>query len=278
MSNSKNAAAGNALEIAPTDGALGAEIKGCDLSTPLASDQVAQVRQALLDHGVVFFRQQQLSDEDQVRFTAYFGQPVPHVRKQRQRRVTEIFIISNVKENGEPIGELGDTLIPFHADLSYLERPGTLSVLYAVEIPAEGGQTQWCDCTAAYAALDDEFKTRLVGLRAVHRHHVEAQNPSEHVAHPIVCTHPETGRRSLYVGPHLTKYVAGLDARESAALLATLYAHLEQPRFVWTHAWQVGDLVLFDNRPTMHRRLAFPADQRRLMKRTQVFNDERPME
>ena len=278
MSDLQDAAAGGVLEIVPTGGALGAEIKGCDLSEPLAPDQAAQVHQALLDYGVVFFRQQQLSDEDQVRFTAYFGKPVPHVRKQRERRVKEIFLISNVKENGEPIGELGDELIPFHSDLSYLARPGTLSVLYAVEIPTEGGQTQWCNCTAAYATLDDSCKTRLQGLRAVHRHHVEAQNPSEHVAHPIVRTHPETGRRSLYVGPHLTKYVAGLDERESEALLSELYAHLEQPRFVWTHQWQIGDLVLFDNRPTMHRRLAFPSDQRRLMKRTQVFNDEIPEE
>ncbi len=130
------------IQIVPTGGALGAEIKGCDLSAPLAPDQVVQVRQALLDHGVVFFRQQQLSDEDLVRFTAHFGKPVPHVRKQRPRRVKEIFLISNVKENGEPIGELGAELIPFHSDLSYLLRPGTLSVLYAVEIPSQGGQTQ----------------------------------------------------------------------------------------------------------------------------------------
>ena len=202
------------ITVAPTGGALGAEIKGCDLSAPLAPDQVAQVRHALLDYGVVFFRQQQLSDEDQVRFTAYFGKPVPHVRKQRPRRVKEIFLISNVKENGEPIGELGDELIPFHSDLSYLQRPGTLSVLYAVEIPSEGGQTQWCNCTAAYEALDDAWKTRLKGMRAVHRHYVEAQNPPEHIAHPIVRTHPETGRRSLYVGPHLTKYVVGLSRQE----------------------------------------------------------------
>ena len=266
------------LTVVATGGALGAEIKDYNLSNSLTTAQAAQVRQAMLDYGVIFFRGQELSDEDIVRFTAHFGKPVPHVRKQRERKVKEIFIISNVKENGEPIGELGDELIPFHSDLSYLERPGTLSVLYAVEIPAEGGQTQWCNCTTAYETLDDTIKKRLKGLRAVHRHHVNAQNPTEHIAHPIVCTHPETARRSLYVGPHLTRYIAGLDKQESDTLLAELYAHLEQPRFVWTHEWQVGDLVLFDNRPTMHRRLAFPSDQRRIMKRTQIFNDEIPVE
>ena len=174
------------LTIVATGGALGAEIKDCDLANPLTPAQAAQVRQAMLDYGVIFFRGQELSDEDIVRFTAHFGKPVPHVRKQRERKIKEIFIISNVKENGEPIGELGDELIPFHSDLSYLERPGTLSVLYAVEIPAEGGQTQWCNCTAAYETLDDTIKKRLNGLRAVHRHHVNAQNPTEHIAHPIV--------------------------------------------------------------------------------------------
>ena len=269
---------GDSLAVRPTGGALGAEIEGCDLSEPLTPAQVVRVRRALLDHGVVFFRRQQLGDDDLVRFTACFGKPVPHVRKQRERRVKEIFLISNIRENGEPIGELGDELIPFHSDLSYLQRPGTLSVLYALELPSIGGQTQWCNCTAAYEELDDATKARLKGMRAVHRHYVEEQNPPEHVAHPIVRTHPETGRRSLYVGPHLTRYVVGLGRQESDSLLAELYAHLEQPRFVWTHEWQVGDVVLFDNRPTLHRRLPFPPDQRRLMKRTQVFNDEIPVE
>ena len=275
---SETATGGGVLAVQPTGGALGAEIRGLDLSAPLSLNQAAQLRQAMLDHGVVFFRDQDLIDEELVRFTACFGKPVPHVRKHRPRRVKEVFLISNIVEDGEPIGELGDELIPFHSDLSYLERPGNLSVLYAVELPATGGQTQWCNCTAAYAALDDTMKRKLKGMRAVHRHHVEAQNPVVHIAHPIVRTHPETGRRSLYVGPHLTRYVAGVDRAEGDALLAVLYAHIEQPQFTWTHEWRIGDVVLFDNRPTMHRRLAFPPDQRRLMKRTQIFNDEIPVE
>ena len=266
------------IKIHPISDAVGARITGIDLRTDMDAAAFQTIHQAWLDHQVLVFPGQEIGEEDQVRFTAHFGKPVPHVRKQRERKIKEIFIISNVKENGEPIGELGDELIPFHSDLSYLERPGTLSVLYAVEIPAEGGQTQWCNCTAAYETLDDTMKKRLKSLRAVHRHHVETQNPTEHIAHPIVCTHPETARRSLYVGPHLTRYIAGLDQQEGDALLAELYAHLETPRFVWTHEWQVGDIVLFDNRPTMHRRLAFPSDQRRIMKRTQIFNDEIPVE
>ena len=275
---SETATRGGVLAVRPTGSALGAEIRDLDLSASLTPEQTAQVRQAMLDYGVVFFRDQKLNDEEMVRFTAYFGKPVPHVRKQRPRRVKEIFLISNIMEDGEPIGELGDELIPFHSDLSYLERPGTLSVLYAIELPAIGGQTQWCDCTAAYAALSDAMKEKIKGMRAVHRHPVEAQNPAAHIAHPIVRTHPETGQCSLYVGPHLTSYVADVDSAESDALLTELYSHIEQPQFIWTHEWRIGDIVLFDNRPTMHRRLAFPRDQRRLMKRTQIFNDEIPVE
>ncbi len=265
------------MDIMPTGGALGAQIGGVDLSEPLSPTQVHTVRTALLDYGVVFFRNQHISEEDQVRFTSYFGQPVEHVRKQRPRPVPEIFIISNVEENGEPIGALGHGEVSFHSDLSYLRQPGTLSVLYAVEIPDQGGQTQWCNCTAAYAALDESIKAHIAGLRAVHRHYVEEQNPPEMVDHPIVRTHPETGHKSLYVGPHLTKYVVGMEATASAQLLSSLYEHMEQPRFVWTHEWQIGDLVMWDNRPTMHRRLPFPPQQRRLMKRTQIFNDEIPV-
>ncbi len=266
------------MQVHPTGGALGVEITGLDLSLPLSSREVNIVRQALLEHCVIYFRNQTITDEDQVRFTSYFGKPVQHVRKQRDRRVKEIFIISNLKENGEPIGALGNEEISFHSDLSYMPKPGTISVLYAVEIPMVGGATQWCNCYAAYEALDDEMKRRLKGLRAVHRHYVEEQNPPYPVDHPVVRTHPDTGRSSLYVGPHLTKYVVGLSENESRELLDTLIAHQSQPQFEWTHHWQVGDLVMWDNRPTMHRREPFPDTERRVMKRTQVFNDEEPLE
>lgn len=262
------------IEILPSGRGIGAEVGGLDLSAALSADRVAAVRAALLDHCVLAFRDQRLTDEDQVRFTAHFGRPVAHVRRQRERRVQEIFLISNVKENGEPIGALGNDLIDFHSDLSYLHRPGTLSLLYAVEVPADGGDTQWCDGRAAYDALPGPRQAYLRTLRAVHRHHVAEQNPPEPAVHPVVRRHPETGRRSLYVSPHLTSCVEGLAPADSDALLAALYAHMDQPRFLYTHRWRVGDLVLWDNRPTMHRRLPFPGQQRRLMKRTQIFGEE----
>ena len=264
------------LQVIASGGALGAQIKGLDLSRPLSDELIAAVRRTLLDHCVLVFRDQEISEENQVRFTNYFGRAVEHVREQLDRPIKEIFIISNLKENDQPIGALGNEEISFHSDLSYMRQPGTLSFLYAVELPASGGDTHWCNCQAAYAALDADFKERLQGLRAVHRHYVEAQNPPEIVDHPVVRTHAETGCQCLYVGPHLTKYIVGLNEAESRSLLEDLFEHMSQPRFIWTHHWQVGDLVMWDNRPTMHRRDPFPGDQRRLMKRTQIFNDEIP--
>ncbi|MFB3041960.1 MAG: TauD/TfdA dioxygenase family protein [Candidatus Poribacteria bacterium] len=266
------------MKIVPTGGALGAEIKGLDLAQPLPSGVVRRIRQALLEHGVIFFRNQKIREEDQVRFTNDFGRAVEHVRKQQPRLIKEIFIVSNVKENGVPIGALGNDEIGFHSDLSYLRQPGTISTLYAVELPKTGGATQWCNCYAAYEALNDSFRVRLKGLRAVHRHPVESQNPPQAVDHPVVCTHPETGRKSLYVGPHLTRYIVGKSESESRQILHQLFEHMSQSRFVWTHEWQVGDLVVWDNRATCHRREPFPPTERRIMKRTQVFNDAIPVE
>lgn len=266
------------LEIIPTGGALGAEIRGADLANPLSGGSVERIRQSLLQHCLIYFRKQRISEQVQVNFTRYFGKPVEHVRKQMDRPIKEIFLISNLKKNGQPIGALGNEEIGFHSDLSYLPQPGTISTLYAVELPEGGGATQWCNGYAAYEALEVDLKTRIRGLRGVHRHSVEEQNLPYPVSHPVACTHPETGRKSLYVGPHLTQYIVGLDAAGSRQLLDRLFHHLSLPRFVWTHHWEIGDLVVWDNRCTMHRRLGFPSDQRRLLKRTQIFNDQTPYE
>ena len=266
------------IQLVPTGGPLGAEIQGIDLAHPLPADTVQCIYQALLAHCVLLFRRQAIGDGDQVRFTNYFGQAVEHVRKQLPRPVKEIFFVSNVEQDGQPIGALGNDEIPFHSDLSYLRKPGTLSIIYAVELPASGGATQWCNCYAAYEGLDSALKERLKGLRAVHRHHVESQNPPELIDHPVVCTHPETGRQALYVGPHLTRHIVGFGESESHALLGALFDHMSQERFVWTHDWEVGDLVIWDNRCTMHRREGFPSTERRIMKRTQIFNDAIPYE
>lgn len=264
------------MRIIPSGDALGAEVRGLDLRLPLTTEIIGKLRHGLLDHCVLVFRNQTVSEADQVRFTSYFGCPVEHVRRQPDRPIKEIFLVSNIEENGQPIGSLGHGELTFHSDLSYLRRPGVMSVLYAVEVPHSGGCTQWCNGYSAYQELDDNLKEKLHGLRAAHRHPNEEQNPPEIVDHPIVRTHSETGRKTLFLGAQLTRSIVGLTSEASQALLDELNAHMSQQRFVWSHHWRVGDLVIWDNRATMHRREPFPADQRRLLKRTQTFGEEVP--
>ena len=264
-------------QVTPSGGALGAEISGIDLTAPLPPAAVDAVRAALREHNVLTFRGREIEDRDQVRFTSYFGKPVEHVRPQPDRPLKEIFVISNVQRDGKPIGALGDAEIPMHSDLAYMPKPGTISVLRALEVPATGGRTTWVSGTAAYETLDQATKERILLLRAVHRHPEEGQNPPESVDHPVVRVHPETGRRSLYVSPHFTRRVLDLSRDDSDALLQRLFDHLARPELAFTHDWAVKDLVIWDNRPTLHYREPFPSSQRRIMKRTQVFGDEVPL-
>jgi taurine dioxygenase len=264
------------METIPSKKTLGAEVCDIDVSKPLDTETIRAIYQAILDHCVIYLRNQTVTQQQLVEFTNYFGAAVEHVRKQAPRDVSEIFIVSNVKEKGQDIGALGNAELSFHSDLSYMPKPGTLSLLHAIEIPSTGGETTWCDCRAAYDALGLDLKQSLGGLRAVHRHYVEEQNPPEIIDHPVVITHPDTGRKSLYVGPHLTKHIIDVDPVENKRILGLLYSHLANPTFHWTHEWQVGDLVVWDNRPTMHRREPFPETERRLLWRTQIYNDVAP--
>ncbi len=261
----------NPFEVLPTGGPLGAEVRSLDLSRELDADTVRKLRAAFLDHCVLFFRGQEISQPDLVRFSRYFGNPVPHLRPQPDRPIEEIFVISNVTEDGKPIGALANDEIPFHSDLSYVPEPGTISWLYAIEIPDQGGETMWANGYAAYEALDRDLQSRIGGLHAVHRHPIDKLNTPEPTLHPVVRTHPETGRKVIYVSPHLTSYIADMDREEGQALLDELIAHATHSRFIWQHTWQVGDLVMWDNRCTMHRRKTFDNRKRRVMWRTQMF-------
>ncbi|HSF17197.1 MAG TPA: TauD/TfdA family dioxygenase [Vicinamibacteria bacterium] len=261
------------VEIVPTGGALGAEVRGVDASTPLDQSVVARLKQGLVDELLLFFRDQRLEDADLVRFTRYFGDARAHVREQPDRPLKEIFVVSNVMEDGKPIGALGSGELAFHSDLSYLPLPGLFSVVYAVEVPRRGGDTQWVNCYAAYDALPSTLRERVLPLRAVHRHGEEKQNPATPAAHPVIRTHPQTNRRAIFVGHQFTRYVVGVSKGESRAILEQLLAHVSRPEFVWTHKWRVGDLVIWDNRCTLHRREAFDDRDRRVLKRTQIFGE-----
>jgi taurine dioxygenase len=261
------------LQIMPTSGALGAEVCGVDLRHALDTATVVQLQTAFHDHCLLLFRRQQLTKADQVRFSAYFGEPVPHPTNTRDRdpEFPEITIISNIEENGKAVGALGNDEIHFHADLVFLPTPGSVSLLYCVETPAQGGDTLWSNGYAGYAALDVAQQERVAGLKAVYVHSNPAYNPPTPPEHPLVCTHPETGRKTLFFSPNAAKTIVGMSAEESQHLLDELYTHATQERFLWRHHWQPGDLILWDNRCTMHRREAFDNRERRLMYRTQLL-------
>jgi taurine dioxygenase len=281
-----------ALEVIPTGATLGAEVAGVDL-TDLDDAAFARVLRAWHDHSVLLFRGQSLSDHDLIAFSRRLGDldwaPVQETARRFVEGLPEIYIVSNVKVNGEPIGSLGDGEAVWHTDMSYLDVPPKASLLYSVEVPPTGGNTSFCSMYRIYDALPTRLKDRIAGLQIKHdgtynsggyvRQGVtptDDPRTSPGAVHPLVCTHPSTGRRMLYLGRRRNAYLIGLDLADSEALLDELWSYVDRPAFTWEHVWRVGDLVWWDNRCTMHRRDAFDPNARRIMHRTQVKGDERP--
>ena len=274
------------ITVIPTGAALGAEIRGVDLRD-LDAAQFAAIERAWHDHQVVLIRGQTLSDQDLIAFSRRFGDldwaPIQETGRRFVEGLPEIYIVSNVVKDGEPIGSLGAGEAVWHTDMSYLGVPPMASMLYALEIPPSGGNTSFCSMYAIYDALPVALKARIADLKIKHdgtynsggylRQGVTATDDprtSPGAIHPLVCTHPDTGRRMLYLGRRRNAYLMGLDLPESEALLDELWDVVARPQFAWEHAWQVGDLVLWDNRCTMHRRDPFDASSRRIMHRTQI--------
>jgi taurine dioxygenase len=275
--------------------ALGAEIRGVDLARPLSSEDAKAIYGAWLDHSVLLFRDQKLSDVQLIAFSRHFGDlEFPPTRllnlkkgiDQKSEIPPEINVISNVRENGKPIGQLGAGEAAWHTDSGFVERPPKGSILYALEIPATGGNTSFLSMYAAYESLSDDVKGRISGRRAKHDptytsagvrradfEELTDVSRSPGPVHPIIRTHPETGRKALYLGRRLNGYIEGLSVAESEALLDKLWAHTVQPKFVWEHRWRAGDVVMWDNRCVMHRREAFNDSTRRVMHRTQLKGD-----
>ena len=288
----RDAAVGS-LEIIPTGAALGAEVRGVDL-TSLDDRQFAALRDAWYQHQVILLRGQTLDDQDLIAFSRRFGDldwaPVQETGRRFVEGLPEIYIVSNVKQNGEPIGSLGAGEAVWHTDMSYLERPPMASTLYALEVPPSGGNTSFCSMYAVYQSLPPELKRRIAGLKIKHdgtynsggflRQGVtptDDPRTSPGALHPLVCTHPDTGRQMLYLGRRRNAYLAGLELAESEALLDELWRFVERPEFKWEHVWRVGDLVMWDNRCTMHRRDPFDDSTRRIMHRTQIKGAASPV-
>lgn len=287
-----NAAVGG-IDVVPTGAALGAEVRGVDLAS-LDDRQFAALKHAWHQHQVILLRGQTLDDQDLIAFSRRFGDldwaPVQETGRRFVEGLPEIYIVSNVKQNGEPIGSLGAGEAVWHTDMSYLEKPPMASTLYALEVPPSGGNTSFCSMYAIYEALPPELKRRIAGLKIKHdgtynsggflRQGVtptDDPRTSPGALHPLVCTHPDTGRQMLYLGRRRNAYLAGLDLPESEALLDELWRFVERPEFKWEHVWRVGDLVMWDNRCTMHRRDPFDDATRRIMHRTQIKGAASPV-
>jgi taurine dioxygenase len=282
-----------ALEVIPTGAALGATVNGVDLKD-LSEATFARIMQAWHEHSVLLFRGQTLTDQDLIAFSRRLGDldwaPVQETGRRFVEGLPEIYIVSNVKVNGEPIGSLGDGEAVWHTDMSYLDLPPKASMLYALEIPPTGGNTSFCTMYGIYEALPQQLRDRIAGLKIKHdgtynsggylRQGVtptDDPRQSPGAVHPLVCTHPANGRRMLYLGRRRNAYLVGLELAESEALLNELWSIVDRREFSWEHVWRVGDLVLWDNRCTMHRRDAFDPNSRRIMHRTQVKGDARPV-
>jgi taurine dioxygenase len=285
------------FEIIPTGAALGAEVVAADLRT-LDDAGFACVVEAWHSHAVVLFRDQTLSDRDLIAFSRRFGEldiaPVQENGRRFVDGIPEIYVVSNVKVNGEAIGSLGDGEAAWHTDMSYLPLPPKASMLYAIEVPDfhavyGSGNTGFCSMYAVYELLPPDLKARIEGLAIKHDgtynsggHLRQGVMPtgdprtSPGALHPLVCTHPATRRRLLYLGRRRNAWIAGLELAESEALLDELWGYVARAEVAWTHAWRAGDLVLWDNRCTMHRRDAFDPAARRIMHRTQIKGEAAP--
>jgi taurine dioxygenase len=278
------------FEIVPFDAPVGAEIIGLDISRPLCESDFARIHRAHLDHHVLVFRDQRVSPDDHVEFSRRFGELEIHVLHQFQLpRHPEILIVSNILENGQPIG-LGDAGVYWHSDISYKPKPSLGSLLHAQELPAEGGDTLFADQHLAWEALSPELQRRILPLKAEHSYlakyeELRAKNPwrpklsqaqIDQVApavHPVVRTHPETGRKALFVSEHFTTRIVDLPKEEGDALLAELFAHSVRPEFIYRHQWRPHDLVFWDNRSLMHLAAGTPDHLRRRLNRTTVVGD-----
>jgi taurine dioxygenase len=284
---------GVAIEVVPTGAALGAELRGIDLRAVDAAS-FAAIHRAWLDHGVLLFRGQSLTPDDLIGFSRRFGAldqaPVQEHGRSIHAGRPELYVVSNVlDENGRPIGSLGHGEAVWHTDMSYLPRPPKASMLHALEIPPAGGDTHFASMYAAYQRLPPALQARARGLQVKHDGTYNSGGflragvtPTDdpriapgHL-HPLVCRHPETGRDMLYLGRRRMAYIDGLELAGSEALLDEIWAHATSPAICWTHRWRVGDLVLWDNRCTMHRRDPFDAATRRIMHRTQVQGEAPP--
>ena len=276
------------MKISPTGAALGADVWDIQLDR-LDNTTFQDIYRAWLDNnGVLRFPCQDLNDDNFLEFAARFGEldlaPINANGGYWKPKYPELAVISNVVQNGKPVGSLGSYESKWHTDMSYNESPPKASILYAIELPLEGGDTGFASTAAAYDALSEEMKERIAGLTCKHdsshnsvgqvrkgfQKTYQKREDTPGAVHPLVAEHPETGRKVIYLGRRARAYICELENFESDALLDDLFAHITRPQFTWTQKWRLGDVVIWDNRCTLHRRDALDPNERRLLHRAQI--------
>ena len=274
------------MKVEPTGAATGARITGVDISQELDSGTVAAIHKAWMDHQVLIFPNQDLTEDEQVRFALLWGDfPVRDryaARPEKDVADKSIMLVSNIRENGKPIGSLPDGEMMFHTDGAYDENPYNYSMLYAVELPSVGGHTMFSNMYKAYETLPDDLKRKLVNCTALHRYYSGTVQRGQHMgsysgefSHPVFIEHNETGRTALYISRLLAMAINELPEAESEEILGFLFDHSEQPELYYEHVWSLGDFVMWDNRCLNHARTDFPETERRLLRRN-VIQGVRP--
>ena len=269
------------MEVRPLSPVMGAEVCGVDLSAALARAQLDAIHEAFDRHLLLVFPSQSIDEPQQIAFSRQFGELQVHVLDQyRHPRYPEIYLLSNVKA-GKTTGEHPDkgTLV-WHSDLSFQPRPALATILYGIEVPRTGGDTLYANMCASYDALDPGMRRELEAMRAVHDLDASRRRAGEPpmtekqraaappVEHPVVRTHPRTGRKILYISRHVS-HIAGMKRATSDALLEALMTHATQERFVFRRRWGARDVVMWDNRCTMHCATPYDAaGERRVIHRT----------
>ena len=274
------------VTVHPVSPAIGAEIRGVDISKPIDAESFAVIHKAWLDHSVLLFRGQSLDPDQQRAFVSLFGTigvrsaALPHKRPRAFEGPdynADAMLVSNIRKDGKPIGVLPDGEMWFHHDMCYSTTPNRASFLYSIEIPSHGGDTHFASMSAAYERMPEALKARLEGKRVLQAFdevqdarldlaHIDLEEV-KHAWQPLVIRHPETHRKALYVNRLMSHRIEGLSEADSDALLEELYAYGEDPAVRYEHVWKVGDLVMWDNLCSMHARTDFPKEQRRMMRR-----------
>lgn len=279
------------VSIRPLSAACGAEVTGVDFTRPLDAADVQELEQALGTNGILLFRDATLTPEQHIAFSRQFGPLESHVLGEFNLAAhPEVLVVSNVKEEGKLKGAIYAGQY-WHSDLSYMAKPSLGSLLLCHEMPAIGGDTMWANMTLAWDTLSEVMRRFLAGQRAMHDYshaydtyfaHLKERPPltpeqrakTPPVVHPIVRTHPATGRKALYVNPGFTTGIVGMPDEESRPILDFLFRHATRPEFVYRHKWRVHELMFWDNRCTMHYALAdYDFSVRRHMHRTTIAGD-----